>query len=241
MSEKARLYKHLNLTFVSPSHWLANQARNSPISRSKLIRIIPNPVPTHIFRPLDKLSARRSLGLDPQAKVVLSGAFGSDTDPNKGGDLLHSALACIRSTYPDLIHIEFGCRRPVSLTSTKLSFGQIQDQNELRILYAAADVFLLPSRIENAPIVAIEALLSGTPVVAFRVGGLSEIVTHSSTGLLASPFSVESLAHCLLKDLEEPFAFASRVLDANSSLVELYSYPSIAKQYSNLFTELMHA
>jgi len=59
---------------------------------------------------------------------------------------------------------------------------------------AAADVVVLPSDTEGQPRVAIEAGLSGLPVVATRVGGLAEIVEDGSTGFLVPPGDATRLA-----------------------------------------------
>ena len=50
----------------------------------------------------------------------------------------------------------------------------------------------LPSRLDNLPNVGLEAHSCGTPIVAFKVGGIPEIVKHKKTGYLANPFSLKS-------------------------------------------------
>ena len=65
------------------------------------------------------------------------------------------------------------------------NLGNIMDENRLVQLYNAADVFLLPSRNENLPNMAIESIACGTPVVAYNIGGVNEIITHEHSGYLA--------------------------------------------------------
>jgi glycosyltransferase involved in cell wall biosynthesis len=64
-------------------------------------------------------------------------------------------------------------------------------------VYSAADVFVLPSHAENMPQTVVESLACGTPVVAFDVGGVPEIVRPGETGLLARLRDVEHLAEQL--------------------------------------------
>ena len=72
--------------------------------------------------------------------------------------------------------------------------GSFSDDLSLRILYAAADVFVLPSRLDNLPNTGLEAHACGTPVVAFGCTGMVDIVDDRVTGYLAEPFDPSSLA-----------------------------------------------
>jgi glycosyltransferase involved in cell wall biosynthesis len=64
----------------------------------------------------------------------------------------------------------------------------------VRDLLAEADVFVLPSRGDNAPVSILEAMAAGLPVVSTRVGGIPELVTHEETGLLVAPDDPGGLA-----------------------------------------------
>jgi glycogen(starch) synthase len=68
------------------------------------------------------------------------------------------------------------------------------DENRLRGLYAAADLVVVPSLYEPFGLVALEAMASGTPVLASDTGGLREIVDHEVTGLRFVPGAASSLA-----------------------------------------------
>lgn len=69
---------------------------------------------------------------------------------------------------------------------------------------SAADVVLVPSRVEPFGLVAVEALLQGRPVVAARVGGLQEIITDGVTGLLVDPDDPRALAGAIVRLLSDP-------------------------------------
>lgn len=82
--------------------------------------------------------------------------------------------------------------------------GHLHDDISLRLLYGAADVFVIPSRQDNLPNTGLEAYAYGTTVVAFATGGLVDIVEQRITGMLAEPFDPDSLAAAIHWALEDP-------------------------------------
>jgi glycosyltransferase involved in cell wall biosynthesis len=103
--------------------------------------------------------------------------------------------------------VVFGQSRPAQPPDLGLPIhysGRLSDDLSLRLLYAAADVFVIPSRQDNLPNTGLEAHACGTPVVAFRTGGLVDIVADRSTGALAVPFDPASLAAAIGWTLEDP-------------------------------------
>ena len=71
--------------------------------------------------------------------------------------------------------------------------------DELPKWYAAADAFVLPSRNEGTPAVILEAMASGTPIIASKVGGIPEIISDGVNGLLFESEKSEQLRVCLKK------------------------------------------
>lgn len=198
---------------VCPSQWLADCARRSTLMVDWPITVIPYPIDLNVWAPCDQVQARALLGLPTDRPLVLFGAMGGTTDPRKGADLLLEALQRLRSQVAgtpleQLELVVFGQSRPAQPPDLGFPIhysGHLHDDLSLRLLYGAADVFVIPSRQDNLPNTGLEAHACGTPVVAFAAGGLVDIVDDRVTGALAEPFDPLSLAaaiHWVLEDSE---------------------------------------
>jgi glycosyltransferase involved in cell wall biosynthesis len=139
-------------------------------------------------------AARRGLGLPLDAKVVLLIAAHLE-DWVKGTALAFDVIRQMRTRNVRLVVVGDAppeTARQIPAAATYL--GYLRDDAALARVYRAADLLLVPSLGENFPYVALEALACRTPVAAFRVGGLIEIVGENQRGVLARPFDTGDLA-----------------------------------------------
>ncbi len=81
-------------------------------------------------------------------------------------------------------------------------FGGVLHGQELSRAYASADVFVFPSLVDAGPMVILEAMASGVPVVVFNEGGAKDAVTHGETGLVAG--DVRDFAECVRTLVSDP-------------------------------------
>jgi glycosyltransferase involved in cell wall biosynthesis len=158
------------------------------VPASRLV-VIPNAASIADFSPADdatRRSARSALGLDPEATIALCmGAL----SPEKRVDVAIEATRFLPGV--DLVVVGDGPERDRleaiarGVAADRVHFlGQTSRPQEP---LAAADLVVLPSDTEGQPRVAVEAGLSGLPVVATKVGGLGEIVEDGVTGFLVPP------------------------------------------------------
>lgn len=236
---KASTYSELAVTAVAPSQWLAGCVRSSALMERVPVHVIPNSVPTDVFKPYGQLTARRELGLPENKRVVLFGAD-SITNSRKGLRRLLGAVDVMdgAASAKDLVLAHFGCMGGEVSFPEKLmvySFGTINAEDRLAKLYSAADVVVVPSLEDNLPNIALEALACGTPVVAFPCGGLTDIIVPAETGFLAMDETPEALANALGQALAQ----GSTMRDACRRVaMTRYAPPVQAKAYLDLYKGL---
>lgn len=197
---KSKAWKNLNLTIVSPSNWLAQQARSSSLFANNPVKVIPHGLDTSKYKPIPQTIARQLLQLPEAKRLILFGASpGTTGDQRKGLQFLKPALKRLKQQqgqFPTELVI-FGAAassNPADLGFKVHYLGQFHDDIALALVYSAADVMVVPSMQEAFGQTASESLACGTPVVAFDATGLKDIVRHQHNGYLAQPFEVEDLA-----------------------------------------------
>lgn len=223
---------------VSPSQWLANCVRQSALMENWPVQVIPNPIDAEAWRPIEVSLARQILQLSPEVPLLLFGAVGGGRDLRKGFDLLQAALGHLRSTIP-LELVVFGQREPEHPPDLGFPIhyvGHLHDDLSLRLLYSAVDAMVIPSRQDNLPNTGLEAQVCGTPVVAFNIGGLPDIVEHQRTGYLAQAFDTQELAHGIQWVLAQRET-GSLGKQARAWAVERFSSPVVAAQYQAAYQQ----
>lgn len=223
---------------VAPSRWLADMAGRSSLMRDCNLRVIPYGVDVETFQPVDKTKARASLGLPPDAKVLL---FVSRwlNDGFKGLPVLLQAAERMKDI-PGLLLVTVGeGQLAKDLPLRSMALGSIADERRLALLYSAADVLALPSIQENFPNTALEALSCGLPVVGSRIGGIPEIVCEGRTGLLVESSDPGGLARALTTILLNPALRGRMSCECRAAATGEYSGGLQARRYESLYRELL--
>ena len=236
---KKRHWRQMQI--VTPSRWLADRVAESALMADWPVRVIPNPIDLDTWAPADRDMARELLGLPRDRPIILFGAFDAGKDPRKGGDLLFAALGKLALSGLDADLAIFGMlapKEPLDLGRDVHYLGRLHDAVTIRLAYAAADVFVLPSRQDNLPNTGVEATACGRPVVAFDTGGLSDIVRHEENGYLARAFDVDDLARGIAWVLEDQGRKDALSARARSLAEERFAAPVVADQYRALYGEI---
>jgi glycosyltransferase involved in cell wall biosynthesis len=236
---KDKLWKS-SIRFVAPSNWMRDQVRQSRIGSKSHVEVIPYPIDSEFWKPMTKKQSREILGWSERKFVVLFGAIAATTDKRKGYDLFVNAIQAIAPKHRDVEIVVFGSSASIESDHglNVRYLGHLDNDSDLRLAYSAADVFVLTSREDNLPNTAIEASACGTPVVAFDVGGLRDIVSHKVSGYLATPFEVASIAEGIEWVRESAHQYRIHA-NARNYVLERLDPPRIARSYQSLYKKTL--
>jgi glycosyltransferase involved in cell wall biosynthesis len=236
---KRALYRTRRISFVGISQWMTAQARKaSVVASGSRVDCIANAVDYDVFRPLDREAARSVLDLDPSSFVVCFGC----TDVRtlwKGGQFLPEAIRLLKPRVKNLSLLVFGDGGLPDLGVPTRHLGRISSSDFLRIAYAAADVFAMPSLQEAFGNTCAESMACGTPVVAFRVGGIVDMIEDGRTGLLAEPGSAEGLAAGIERLSADPALALAIARDGRLKIEREFGYDRLAREYAALYESLL--
>jgi glycosyltransferase involved in cell wall biosynthesis len=239
---KSRAWRDVDITVVTPSNWLAACARSSSLFAGRRVEVIPNGLDTEVFKPADRGACRRILNLPMDKHLILFGAMGATIDANKGFDLLRQALTALprQVAAKECMLVVFGAQQ-LNLPDLNIEvrfLGTLTDDIALSVIYSAADVMVVPSRQENLPNTVIEAMACGTPVAAFRTGGIPDLIDHQHSGYLAKAFETTDLARGIAWILEQSVMEKSLGRAARLKVEREFAIDVVVARYLKLYSEL---
>ena len=238
----AILTPETNLHIVAPSQWMADEASNSQLLEWFPVSTIANTLDQTVFRPIDRQAALNRFGLtDPDRPRLLFGSFNT-TDPRKGFKYFADALTLLHEQQPGLNPeiLIFGKGQTDAMAALPYpvrQLGVLTNDADIVAAYNLADALVVPSLEDNLPNTIVEALSCGTPVVAFRTGGIPEMIKHFQTGYLADVGSVPKLANGLAFILNHPTSADLRQ-NARQSAERLFSEATVAQKHLELYALL---
>jgi glycosyltransferase involved in cell wall biosynthesis len=213
------------------------------------IETVPYGVDSARFAPSPDARARvrQELGIGERPFVFTAGRLVR----KKGFDVLIRAAARLGAAVPDLevaVAGEGDLRNELQILAATAG-GRVRllgnrTQDEIAMLCAAADVIAVPSvhdeagNVDGLPNFALEALASGVPVVATRVGGLPQAVRHAETGLLVAERNEEALADALLLLIRDRGVGATLGRAARLSIQRDFSWNRVAERFEHAYGDV---
>lgn len=238
--DKHTIYAHSSLYLVAPSVWLQHLTEKSLLREHPLV-CIPNGADTSIYRPQDQQEARRLLGL-PQDSLLVGGcADGGLANPWKGGRYVQETVLELKKTFPSLHFLNIGVKStPEELQKVDWvhHIPYVHEPAQLARLYAALDLLLYPTLADNHPLVCIESLCCGTPIVGFATGGVPEIVRNGLDGLLVPTHDGTALTKAATTLLQDADLRKKMGKKAAASAAQRFNLELFAQRYERVYEEV---
>lgn len=250
VSEKVMLYKNSNLAICAPSRWVKDAVKSSKVFADHSVAIIPYSIDEQIFKPMNKVLARKKLGIESSAFTII---FGSDNgnEKRKGFDFLLEALhICFRNQAFDRAAQNGKVRLLVmGEPNNRLSgnnwpihyAGRIHTDADLNVFYAAGDVLIAPSIEDTLPLTMLEAMSSGTPAIAFdsETAGMRDVIRSGKDGILVPSGNSAALAEALIALFLQPAKLRTMQKSCRKTIETSYYYEREAQDYRNLFRKIL--
>lgn len=239
--DKHAIYAHSSLYLVTPSVWLQRLAEKSLLKEQPLV-CIPNGADTSIYHPQDQREARRLLGLPQDALLVGGCADGGLANPWKGGRYVQETVLKLKKYFPSLQFLNIGVKSiPEELQNADWvhHIPYVHEPAQLARLYAALDLLLYPTLADNHPLVCIESLCCGTPIVGFATGGVPEIVRDGLDGLLVPTREGTALIKAATTLLQDADLRKKMGKEAAASAAQRFNLTLFAQRYEKAYEEAL--
>lgn len=225
-----------NLHVVSPSRWMMKKAQNSEVLGRFTHHHIANGLSADQFGLHEQTAARLHHKL-PSDKKILLFVSADVTNNRKGFYLLWEAFRRLGSA-DEYMLVAVGNDKTNGQYSGVYYTGSVQSEPELALLYAAADVTILPSREDNLPNVLLESLYCGTPVICFASGGgHADIIESGFNGELALDLTADSLCKAIVSFFEKQHLFNRKAI--RQKAIEHFADDRQSAKYIQLYRSLV--
>lgn len=182
----------------------------------------------------DLPSAGRDLPEGPPTILFVGNDF-----VRKGGPVLLEAFRRIRGILPDARLQLVGVAPTIAAQPGVEVLGRIGDRHRLAQLYAEASVFAVPSHFDPYPLVALEAMAFGVPVVTTRQMGTPEMIVDGVTGRLVEPGSIDALATALLQVLLDPEGARQMAVGARRDVEQRFTWDAVVERMAPALERLL--
>jgi glycosyltransferase involved in cell wall biosynthesis len=237
---KRGVYAKARPAIVAPSRWIRDLALASPLFAGCGIHHIATGVDTGTYRPISRSAAREILGLPAQGDLLLFTAHVVDDDERKGSLAAIEALNRVppRDDLSVVLLGMGGASWAGKLRHPTIPLGFIRDQRLLAAAYAAIDLIIVTSTVDNLPNSILEAMACGIPAIAFAAGGIGEAVIAGETGFLAPPGDVARLAEGIMQLLADKNERDRLSRGAVERIREVFAAEREAKEFLALYERL---
>ena len=226
------------MRLVAPSRWIAGLAKRSSLLGRFPVEVIPYGIDVNAYAPRDKQFSREVLQIPADANVILFATQHALNARVKGFSALLEAIRGMTAV-PNLRLLTLGSGHIEQLPVPHTHLGHVFNDNLLSLVYSAADLFVIPSMMDNLPNVVLESMACGTPSVGFDTGGIPEMVRPGITGQLAPPGDVRALRDAMESLLLHRTGRAQLSAQCRETAVKEYALEVQATRYRALYQTML--
>jgi glycosyltransferase involved in cell wall biosynthesis len=213
---------------IAPSMAVKEELINLYDIDSKKIKVIYNGVNTNRFRPINKKFARKILGLPKKKKYVI---WVGNNPVIKRLSLAIKAVDELKNIYLLIVGVSGSNFKNV------IFYGEVQDCRRLLFLYNAADILLFPSIYEGFPLVPLEAMSCGLPIIISGKCPTVEIIRNGAEGYIINDDDPKSYTRAIKSLLDDRVLYQTISLNCRK-LAERYSWESQGKEYLKIYKQM---
>lgn len=222
---------------ITPSKWLADEAKKSFFKNHK-IKIINNGININKFKPRNTEGIRDELNIEQNKKIILFVAADLQNE-RKGVKFFLKALRLLKNKNYMVVTIGKKYEKVFNSIDIEIKqLGYIYDREKLSKVYSMSDLFCTTSLDEVFGLTVTEALSSGTPVVAFDVGGITEQVS-GGCGFTVKPKNIKEFAQKIEILFKEEKSKKVISQNAREKAVNNYSIEKMVNEYIKIYDELL--
>ncbi len=224
---------------VGVSDGIVQALKRSGVAEDRLLAI-PNGIPGRSPQ-VSTRSLREELGVGQRALI---GAVGR-LETQKGHTFLLEAARALLQRWPEVLFVIAGegsqravLEQQIRALGLERQVKLLGRRSDMEALYAALDLFVMPSLDEGTPMVLLEAMRAGLPVIATRVGGVPQLIRAGETGVLVEPEDTAALAGAMQRCLAD--ALMARRLGAAAAreIRERHSAEAMESRYRALYDRI---
>jgi len=209
------------------------QFKNSELGKSIPVTLIPNGINLVDYPKKRKTST--------STKIIFYAAMNAIYDKNKGLDLLIKALDKTKKRKNKIILRIAGTHSLENYSIPDWISVECLDNltpQQMYREYSMADITVVPSRLESFSLITLESMAVGTPVVAFAVGGIVDLIDHKTNGYLVQPYNTNDFA----KGIDYLLSSPSRLkVFGNSARLKAkyFDIHRVSRQYQTLYRQIL--
>ncbi|OGF24910.1 hypothetical protein A2331_06100 [Candidatus Falkowbacteria bacterium RIFOXYB2_FULL_34_18] len=222
--KKKEIYNNSKLNIVVPSLWLKEITQKS-ILKNQNIELIYNGVDLMDLKQHNQIKARKKLNLPLNKKIIMFLAAGGKKDKRKGWFYVEKMI----EMYKDILFLCVGGKENEYNKRGNVRYvAYVDSKKGLAEYFSASNIFLFTSLAENFPLVVLEALACGVPIVGFDVGGVKEAIIHKENGYIVQ-----------FKDINDLKAGIDYIFSLSEEVINKVQQSSVKRVRKNFSLEIM--